>query len=32
MWVLGFGAVAVVALLAGGAWLLPSAMPQLPNW
>ncbi len=30
MWVFGFGAVAVVALLAGGAWLLPSAMPQLP--
>ncbi len=31
MWVLGFGAVAVVALLAGVVWLLPT-MPTLPNW
>lgn len=29
MWVFGFGAVAVVALLAGFTWLLPS---DLPNW
>jgi hypothetical protein len=32
MWVFGFGLVAVVALLAGGVWLLPSSLPQLPNW
>jgi Peptidase M50B-like len=32
MWVFGFGLVAVAALLAGGAWLLPSTMPELPNW
>lgn len=32
MWVCGFGVVAVVALLAGGVWLLPSSIPQLPNW
>jgi hypothetical protein len=30
MWVFGFGLVAVVALLAGGVWLLPSSLPQLP--
>jgi Peptidase M50B-like len=30
MWVFGFGLVAVVALLAGGAWLLPSSLPHLP--
>jgi hypothetical protein len=32
MWVFGFGLVAMAALLAGGAWLLPGRMPQLPNW
>src|SRR3569833_2513159 len=32
MWVFGFGIVAVVSLLAGGVWLLPSSLPQLPNW
>lgn len=30
MWVFGFGLVAVVALLAGGLWLLPSSPPHLP--
>ena len=32
MWVFGFGVVAVVALVAGGFWLLPSSLPELPNW
>ena len=32
MWVFGFGMVAMTALLAGGAFLLPATMPQLPNW
>src|SRR4051812_36657009 len=32
MWVFGFGIVAVVALVAGGVWLLPSSLPQLPSW
>jgi hypothetical protein len=32
MWVFGFGIVAVVALVAGGFWLLPSSLPELPNW
>ena len=31
MWVFGFGLVAVVALLAGGVWLMPSATPSLPD-
>lgn len=31
MWVFGFGLVAVAALLAGGAWLLPGGAPGLPN-
>jgi hypothetical protein len=30
MWVFGFGLVAVIALLAGGVWLLPSSLPHLP--
>lgn len=30
VWVLGFGSLAVIALLAGGSWLLPDHMPQLP--
>ncbi|GAA4627124.1 M50 family metallopeptidase [Actinoallomurus vinaceus] len=32
LWVFGFGLVAVAALLAGGSWLLPDTMPQLPSW
>ncbi|MEV0398539.1 M50 family metallopeptidase [Actinoallomurus sp. NPDC050550] len=32
LWVFGFGVVAVAALLAGGSWLLPDTMPQLPSW
>jgi hypothetical protein len=32
MWVFGFGVVAVVALLAGGSWLLPDSLPDLPGW
>lgn len=32
IWVFGFGLVAVAALLAGGAWLLPGTMPRMPSW
>jgi hypothetical protein len=32
MWVFGFGIVAVIALVAGGAWLLPDSLPHLPDW
>jgi hypothetical protein len=32
MWVFGFGLIAVAALLAGGSFLLPDRMPQLPDW
>jgi hypothetical protein len=32
MWVFGFGVVAVIALVAGGAWLLPDSLPHLPSF
>ncbi|GLY87575.1 M50 family metallopeptidase [Actinoallomurus iriomotensis] len=32
MWVFGFGIVAVIALVAGGAWLLPDSLPHLPSF
>lgn len=31
MWVFGFGLIAVVALLFGGVWLLPSSLPHLSS-
>jgi Peptidase M50B-like len=32
MWVFGFGIVAVIALVTGGAWLLPDSLPHLPSF
>lgn len=32
MWVFCFGLVAVLALVAGGAWLLPGTVPHLSRW